>query len=163
MARASPVDQDKINDAFFITQVADERLVDPGRMAEAIKTVDTALDEMECFCDPANAAHVGRFAALRYAWEASPVFRSFMLVLGAPCAFMGLGTFLGKPWPAAVPQALQFLGLFGTYPALVGAVWLVHAWWMPEDSPAYMVRAAPLLLVAGAAFMILGLLGASLA
>lgn len=163
MAKPRHVDQDRIDDALFITQVADKRLVDPDRMAEATETVNAALDEMDHFCDPANAAHIGRFEALRYAWKASPVFRTFMLVLGAPCAFMGLGTLLGKPWPAAVPQALQFLGLFGTYPLLVGAAWLVHAWWKPEELLAYTVRAAPILLIGGAALVILGLLSTSLA
>lgn len=99
MARSRRVDQRTIDDAFLITQVADERLVEPDRMAAAIKTVDAALDEMEYFCEPANAAHIGRFAGLRYAWRMSPVFRTFMLVLGIPCAFMGVGSLLAEPWP----------------------------------------------------------------
>ena len=163
MTKPPHVDQDRIDDAFFITQVADGRLVDPDRMARATEVVNAALDEMEYFCEPDNAAHIGRFAALRYAWRTSPAFRTFMLVFGLPCAFLGVGSLLVEPWSIAIPQALQFLGLFGIYPALVGVVWLLHAWWRPEEMLAYTIRAAPLLLIAGAAFMILGLLSTSLA
>jgi len=82
--------------------------------------------------------------------------------LHIPCAIIGMTELMAQPWREGLPYAMEILGMFGSMPALFGAIWLRHAWGERPGFPAYEVRAAPLLLTAGIGLVALGLHGAAL-
>lgn len=127
------------------------------------KTFEEAMSETDYFYASANAANVGRFEALSYAWRKDFMLRAVLFLWSFPCASVLMLSLMTMPLQHGVPRAMQVLGIFGTVPMLFGAVWLKHAWQAPRRHRAYEGRAAPLLLMASACLMAVGLLGTWLA
>ncbi len=159
MPRPPHVTQDKIDDAMVTAIVASTQDVNTGEIVRATETIEAATAEMEYFCDPANAANIGRLEALGHAWTEEFLFRNAVLGLGLLCAIMATTELLAQPWHLGIPRAMQMLGFCGLYPTLFGVIWLCS----PRSNfglfLAYQFRAAPILLAVGASLIAIGLVG----
>jgi len=163
MTKPPHVDPGRIDDAYAIAVEATERPVNEGRIVRAAETIEEALAEMKHFCEPANAANIGRLEALEYAWTNEFVFRNCVLAMSMICMVMATIMLMGSPWHLGIPHAMQVVGFTGFYPTLFGAIWLHSPRRNFGAFRAYEFRAAPILLTCGAALIAVGLLGTWLA
>jgi len=159
MPRPPHVAQDKIDDAMVTAIVASRQEINIGEIVRATETIEAATAERKYFCEPANAANIGRLEALGYAWTNQLGFRKVVLLFGVLCTLTATLEMMGQPWPLGISRAMQAMGFLGIFPTLHGAIPLHSRWSSPTTFVAYQFRAAPILLTVGASLIAIGLVG----